>query len=243
MRRNGTKRLHAVAGVLLAMAPATGQEAKRWLQDIESSHASIRESAERKLVAMGPKAVPFLEDALEEWDDSKGMGRERCLALLRVIQLIGADAAALAGRLQAIGEAAPGLDCEICHTLACLLPFADNKNGHRLIPNLHGGDPERAKYGVVGFVRMYARAQARDFHDGEAMMALLKKDLIGSREAAAEAAGTDATSGDRRTAAPTLAAAQPRQGRRPADPQRLSGAVRRRVHVPRKRGDDPARPR
>jgi hypothetical protein len=168
---------------------ATAQEATRWLRDVGAADLRVSEAAERKLVAMGAKAVPFVERAMDEWDDQKGEGYNRCAALLRVIRLLGPDAAGLSSRLRQVGADSGNLGPEIYHVLAGLEPFAGDKNWHEMMHFLHHQDPERVKQGFVGYIRMYARVHCGDVTDADRMIQVLREDKSGAREAAAEALG------------------------------------------------------
>ncbi|MGK0302802.1 MAG: hypothetical protein ACI89X_003688 [Planctomycetota bacterium] len=173
-----------IASALLSPLPA--QEYLRWLQDLGDEQKS--EAAERALVAMGPKAIRPLGEQIYKWDTSNKRERARCIALLRVVSLLGEDAASLSSNLKQCGleESCP-LVPEIADTLATLEPYADNNTWYELFHQSISSIDNAKGRAMRAFVRMVSRQRVKKRHTFEALKIELAKDGFGAREVVAEA--------------------------------------------------------
>jgi len=181
-----------LSATLLAALP--GQEYVRWLEDLGDQQRS--EAAERSPIAMGSgECTPPLERATQQvGHDHHPRDRERCLALLRVINLLGADAATLAPEVKQHGTQKPcPLLLQVVNTLASLEPYASDSACHEVFHHAISGAPGKSSP-TASFVRFVSRQGVyaqRVFEptNATAMRAQLTKDEFGAREVAAEALG------------------------------------------------------
>src|SRR5262245_55602700 len=111
--------------LLLAVAPCRSQDPARWIADL--GDAERGEAAEIALVAIGERAAPVLIDVLKQPNDDARVRRARQGAALRVLALLGPDAAAVGGELAAI---VPDQDLTIewLDARAALEPWAGARN-------------------------------------------------------------------------------------------------------------------
>jgi hypothetical protein len=107
--------------LLMALAPCRGQDPARWLADL--GDPARGEAAEIALIGMGARAAPRLIDVLQEQNDDTSARRARQCAALRVLALLGPEAAQAGATL-----AKMAVDKELMphwwHTLATLQPWA-----------------------------------------------------------------------------------------------------------------------
>ena len=175
---------------LVAILP--GQEYVRWLADLGDQQSS--EAAERALVAMGKAAVVPLGKQLEAWDWVTPRERERCRALLRVMNLLGRDAAVLAPYLKRDLLQQAGKDQPlITNTMASLEPYAKGIAWHELF-HLVARKPDDRGKSFACFIRLQSRQASYggkdvDTEDFSTHAVVLAKDEFGAREVAAEAMG------------------------------------------------------
>src|SRR5262245_11677884 len=110
---------------LLTAAPGRGQDAARWVADL--GDAARGEGAEIALVGIGERAAPLMIDVLREANDDAAARRQRQLAALRVLALLGPDAAAVGSDLAGF---APDRDLvrEWWDARAALEPWAGAQN-------------------------------------------------------------------------------------------------------------------
>lgn len=181
----------ALLSPVAAQAQVPAQELARWLADL--GHAKLSEAAERKLIAIGDKAVKPLRSQLKTWSVSTPADIARCSAILRVISLIGQDAAPLAADVKKCGmDDAGQLLPQILDTLASLephtgdLPWRDDyfEKVQRLTPAVKAmamGSIVRLKD------RQWMRVPGNLMGlDNLSMREALAKDVFGVREIAAE---------------------------------------------------------
>src|SRR5262245_26542485 len=83
--------------LMLAAVPCRSQQSAHWLADLGDS--SRGEAAEIALLALGERAAPLLIRVLEETGDDARVRLARQGAALRVLALLGPDAAAVGGDL------------------------------------------------------------------------------------------------------------------------------------------------
>lgn len=177
----------ATTGLLAAMSLSLhGQEYVRWVKDLGDQERS--EAAERKLLAMGDKVLRPLEEQLQQWGPD--MGEERCLALLRIIRLLGHRAEPLAGSLKTCitdwsGKFLP----EAVQALASLEPWAGDNEWHTLFHQSIGGSVEQKGLAFAAFARLTSRQALRQRDTLEQLQVELKKDRFATRAAAAEMMG------------------------------------------------------
>jgi len=172
----------------LATAPTGAQEAVRWLRDVGAEDEQVGEAAERRLVALGEQALRSLADELDNWDSSQAADR-RNEALLRVIHLLGADAAPLYPKLRDLLTHSPRHRMQVFRTMADLRPFAIDATWLNQMWISRDLDPEHMKQNYISFALMYERAAIDDPSNGNLMTVILEDDTVGGREAAAEALG------------------------------------------------------
>ena len=173
-----------VATALLSPLPC--QKYANWLPDLGDEAKT--ESAERALVAMGAKAILPLGQLIDEWDTSTPRERARCLAILRVVSLLGEEAASLAVNLKQCGIREPGaMVAEIADTLATLEPYAGDSAWHELFHHSVSAENDVRGRAMQGFVRLVSRQQVRSRDNFESLKKALAKDAFGGREVVAEA--------------------------------------------------------
>ncbi len=173
-----------IASALLSPLPC--QEYVRWLQDLGDEQKS--EAAERALVAMGPKAIRPLGEQLDKWDTSSKRERARCIALLRVIALLGEDAALLASYIKQCGmEKSCPLVPEVADTLATLEPYAGDDAWHELFHQSISPIDDVKGRAMRAFIRIVSRQRVQQRDSLAVLKVELERDRFGSREVVAEA--------------------------------------------------------
>ena len=178
------------AGLLGAalLSPLHAQEYVRWVSDLGDDKLS--EAAERSLLSMGDKAVRPLAEQLEQWDASTAEGRMRCLAVLRIIALLGEKAESLASTVKQCGiDQSANLIPEIADTLASLEPYAGDNKWHELFHASISGTEDVKGRAMASFVRLTARQAIHKRETFEDLKNELAKDRFGTREVAAELMG------------------------------------------------------
>ena len=162
-----------IAHASLALALITAAPAQDWLRHVNAlGDPTAGEAAERALLALGPGAVPALEQVVEAWDLSTQREKERILAMLRVVDLLGPDAADLnpaLGRLvidgngravQAIGDS-PVLPM-LLQAVASVTPYGEELEFHLLFHHSMVQSTDTGKAAVFrNIYRFRKRADAK----------------------------------------------------------------------------------
>ncbi|MEO6595919.1 MAG: hypothetical protein ABIP94_14295, partial [Planctomycetota bacterium] len=148
------------------------------------------EAAERSLLARPAEVVPVLQEQIDAWNTSTPREVERMRALLRVIDLLGDEAASLAPALAKIAADRPGpLVCELCSVRASLAPYARDPAWHEAFAGavaLANADVQGRL--VTSMVRLMVRdSVSAERNDVAAMRRVLAMDPLFGREVAAEA--------------------------------------------------------
>ena len=171
--------------VLLLAVTCPGQDSARWLADLGDSARG--EAAEIALVAMGERAAPLLLGVLQETGDDARVRRARQAAALRVLALLGPDAAAVGADL---GDVTVDKDLlpQWVNARAALEPWAQadwqqafHKRAHEVI----GGACSEV---FVGFARHQGRKIPVDLDTGSLLDRLAQNRMF-DREAVADLLG------------------------------------------------------
>src|SRR5262245_28821870 len=107
--------------LLLAATPCRGQDPARWVADLGDSARG--EEAEIALVGIGERAAPLLIEVLKETNGDARVHRARQGAALRVLALLGPDAASVAADLANV-SVEENLMPQWVQTHAALQPWA-----------------------------------------------------------------------------------------------------------------------
>src|SRR5262245_12325953 len=169
--------------LLFAVIPCRGQDPAEWIADLGDARG---EEAEIGLVALGERAAPLLIEVLRETGRTAGVRRARQAAALRVLALLGPDAAAVGADLAdvAIDE---DLLSQWVQTSAALEPWA-HSDWSAVFTHSHDLLRDGKGEVILGFVRHLGRKVPVDLDTAD-LRERLTQNRIFEREAVADLLG------------------------------------------------------
>ena len=179
----------ACTATLLLTAAALAQQPAQLVQDLGDPVRSA--AAERQLVQRGAETVPLLAELLVDPAASGLLVRERLLAVLRVIDQLGAAAVALQPGLEELSLHAqvPAVP-ELLWVRGSLQPYVDDQEWTFGVDVDAAASPDGKARLLTGLARHRARQGVDlDATDAE-LLELLRADPIFAREVAAELLGS-----------------------------------------------------